>query len=223
MDRSKEVEGQWKRYAPPDGPLMDLLVNYGGTPFSVKEGKSSKQLTAFYRQKFQNGVLFDLGAGTERSYTAMSEFAYLTGIKEYVAVDKYQNFSTLHSRYALQCLEMKYGKVDMKIDFVNADMLYFLANQAGNSASIAINGVDDLCITPFNYESAGYVDELMKQMARVLEPGGLVFGANSPHIKALDMFGLVPFCHIPGYGDLPGITETWFFTKAGNRINKIDS
>jgi len=201
------IEAAWGDIPPPSSPsCFDILTRGGSGPFAVHSENCRRrdELRGFYRERLGGKTLFDLAAGGTLSYLTMVEFAFLAGAKEYVAIDRYQDFSQADVSLAREYLNTKYGKdnVNMQIHFVKADMLLFLAHEANASANVSMSGFDEACLPPALFTDMGYVHELVMQIARVTEPSGLTFGINNPFLRNLSYHGFIDIGHIPGYGRL---------------------
>ena len=131
--------------------------------------------------------LVDLGAGSSVSYLAMAHFAASVGVSEYVAVDRYQDYSR-----AVSAMEnfIRSAYPDIKLSAESEDMLFYLAQQPNCSANISINGVDNIMLRHRDISlERFYVQNLVAQIARVVPANGLVFGINSPLMGRLTEFG----------------------------------
>ena len=183
----------WRDIPPPNSSLAGYAV-YGKSFMGIRK------LSPFFKQVLGNGRLLDLGAGEP---DAMMHFALRSGVGEYVAVDRYLNYSGKTPPFA-------------NVLFVNQDMLMFLAEQPDESASVVMLAIDNIVLSgPSTISETLYRGMLLAEIARVVPPGGIAFGMNCDLLIDLTDMGFRRLDQIPGHQ----IPENWIiggiFQKRG--------
>lgn len=121
--------------------------------------------------------LTDLGAGDP---IPAAVFAMHYGVSEYVGVDGYQDYKNS----GLWCLK------DVRL--VTRDMLEHLSNEPDASSNIMMNAIDGAVLRgPSRTLELAYSALLLRNIARVVPPGGIAFGIMSPILEGLSECGFV--------------------------------
>ncbi len=185
-----EMKKFWGGFSPSDCPLVPGLVYQTGF---MKLKSPSKTLA----EKLNGKRLVDLGAGNSESFTAMAHLAAKLGVSEYIAVDGYVDYSR-----AEELLDTFVGESypGMVLRAVNDDILLFLAKMEDNSANIAMISIDRCMLaTRDHFLEEMYGLELAGEIARVVPPGGIAFGVNSPNLERLAQYGFTARFENPGF------------------------
>jgi hypothetical protein len=189
-DLARKMGKFWDDSDPSDCPLVPGLVYQSG--FMHIESPSRT-----LAEKLKGERLIDLGAGNSESFTAMAHLAATLGVKEYIAVDKYVDYSRAE---ALLDAYVGEGYPEMILRAVNDEILLFLSKMRDESAHIVMNSIDRcmlVCMEHFLDEMYGL--ELASEIARVVPRGGIAFGVNSPNLERLLRFGFTGRFENPGY------------------------
>jgi hypothetical protein len=167
----------WKRTMPPCSGLARSIV-YGSSFMSLR------RFSPFFPKVLGEKRLVDLGAGIP---DAMTHFALRSGVSQYVAVDRYCDYSWMSPPF-------------VNVSYVNDDMLMFLAKQPDGSANVVMIAIDDIVLTNINtaYEKI-YNGMLLAEIKRVVPPGGIAFGFNSNILEGLIDLGFEKIESIPKY------------------------
>jgi hypothetical protein len=157
-----------------------------------------RRLSPFFPEVLGGKRLIDLGAGDP---THMATFALRCKVSEYVAVDRYVDYSHMPSSFS-------------NITYVNDDMLKFLANQPDGSGNIAMLAIDDIVLAGTStITEMLYRGMLLAQISRVVPEGGIAFGFNSDLLFELEKFGFRRLGRIPGHKIPDGFTHGGIFRK----------
>lgn len=170
------VERIWGSGAPPVSSLADIVVH-------MNNFMSLKRLSPFFPKVLGNKKLVDLGAGEPGT---MIHFALRCGVSEYVAVDRYWDYSRRTPPFT-------------NVSYVNQDMLEFLSEQPDSSANVVMLGIDNIVLGN-EHTMAGmrYAEMLLKQIQRVVPQGGIAFGMNCAILCELTDMGFENIKKIPG-------------------------
>ena len=200
-----------KQHNVPTTPFMHSLV-YSTKLFGLFGKKKCPKAGEFFGKYLKDSVLIDVGAGGEESYLATAHFAYSCGVSRYVAVDRYVRYSIRDVVVAGEYIkaEENVDRLGMELHFVNGDMLLFLALQADSSVQVCMSAIDGTCIEK---SAAGYIQELVHQISRVVESPGLAFGGNSPFLGELEQHNFQRIREIPGFGDISQVSDTYVFSQ----------
>lgn len=187
---AEQMGAFWGSGRPSDSSLVPGLVYETGF---MRLESPSKTLV----EKLRGSRLVDLGAGNRDSLTAMAHLAAVLGVKEYIAVDKYVDYSAAEG-----LLDHFVGESypEMILRAVNDEILLFLAKLEDGSANIAMNSIDRCMLATTNHLIAEmYGLELAGEIARVVPPGGIAFGVNSPNLERLARYGFAARFENPGF------------------------
>lgn len=187
---ASEMGAFWGNSRPSDSSLVPGLVYESGF---MRLKSPSETL----KQRLRGSRLIDLGAGNSESFTAMAHLAAVLGVREYIAVDKYVDYSSAEG-----LLDDFVGRSypEMILRAVNEEILLFLAKMEDGSANIAMNSIDRCMLATTNHLVAEmYGLELASEIARVVPEGGIAFGVNSPNLERLALFGFRGRFESPGF------------------------
>lgn len=169
----------WKTHSIPWRGLSHFAIR-GRTFMGIRDGYRSE----FLGEVLPERHLIDLGAGI---CTDMIEFASAYAVAKYTAVDRY-------------CPYPCSGK-GADVEFRNMDMLQYLMSRPDDSANIVMNAIDQLMLScGDNIVENAYAALLVAEIARVVIPGGIAFGMNSPFLPELADYGFVPVVLNERYG-----------------------
>jgi SAM-dependent methyltransferase len=157
----------------------------------------------------QGGILLDVGCGDRESRHTMQEVAKTFGAAHYIGLDQLE----IDGTHPFQQSNVRYERkvfAPVELYYHQQDMLLFLARlQRETMAAVAINGIDSIVIPSGNYHHA-----LAREIARVLRPGGVVFGINSTVGYYLEEFRLrTPATLTPFEADRGFSGENFFLEK----------
>lgn len=185
-----ELEKFWGNGSPSGKPLAPEVI-YGSGFFSMEDPSD------VLKQRLKGAVLIDLGAGSAGSFLAMAHFAAAYGVREYIAVDRYADYSSAE-RGMEQFVHQKYPETVFRA--VNDDMLRFIGHQPDESASVCMVSIDSAILaSKERFATEEYMQEIAMQIARVVPLDGVAFGANSPALFGLESFGFKGSFENPGY------------------------
>jgi hypothetical protein len=138
------------------------------------EGRSATRVVPFHDLE-----MIDTLAGRMEK-ACMMRYAGFYGVGEYVAVDR-----------AFSYRGMEAGP---RARFINDDMLRHLYLSPDMSTNVCFNAIDELVLLSSDRATETiYTELLLIQIARVLPPGGVAFGARSPFLAGLSELGLRRF------------------------------
>ncbi len=165
VDRKAEIQRVALNSRSPFGRLES---NFVGDYYPRLSSSNEKFYTRLVRS-LKGDVLIDIGAGNDAS--DMAKFASSLGVSQFIAVDR-EVVPYLENQSA-----QRLG--------IREDALFFLADQKDHSASITLNGMDDVLLAmPFRYQQL-----LLEEIGRVAS-GHVVFGINSAEfLEKLMVFG----------------------------------
>ncbi len=148
-------------------PFGRLESNFVGNYYPYLS-RSNEKFYARLVYSLKDDVLIDIGAGKDAS--DMAKFARSLGVSQFIAVD----------REVVPYLENQNTQMGIR-----EDALFFLADQKDHSASITLNGMDDVFLTmPIRNQQL-----LLEEIGRVAS-GHVVFGINSTEfLEKLTVFG----------------------------------
>ncbi len=158
----------WKDRAPPTSGIAKAAV-YGQSFMSLR------RLDPFLPEVLGGKRLVDLGAGKP---DAMTHFALACRASDYVAVDRYYDYSSRIPPFT-------------NVRYVNEDMLMFLAEQPDNSANIVMLAIDHIILGNFHDRMTEqlYKGMLLAEIKRVVPHGGVAFGLNCEMLCDLTKMG----------------------------------
>ncbi len=199
------------KYIPNTSFVADAVHGFGilGVFSRCKSRESREMALSFFKTALEGETLIDLGAGTHSSIYPMAEFAAICGVSEYVAVDKYAQYSEALRLALRDFIRKEYPQSGMGISLVEDDMLRHLAYRADGSANVIMNGIDG-CVIP-REGNGEYIAELIRQIGRVVPHFGIAFGTNSPFLGVLGTLGFLKITEVPGHGEvreLPNFHES---------------
>lgn len=129
----------------------------------------------WFAERLRGSVLIDVGGGL----SSMQDFSIDYGVSTYVCVDRFGQ--TRESPVDPRRPEQESDPTDtLHAIVVKADMLDFLSHLKDRSANLVINGID-LNIVP----DSKYHEALANELARVVKPGGIIFGDHSEALNVL--------------------------------------
>lgn len=182
-----ELTGRYSRYFH-DGKVISKLPE--GSQYLVKSGyfpdnynkwfakAESAGYDSLFKKWFEGEKVIDLGCGA-RAYD-MAELVLKLGAKEYIGVDK--NFlswpvNQTGKNNNIGCIAVK------------DDMLAFLRNEADNSATLVISGMDEFVFDTQRSETRYYLERLAKEISRVAGDHRVVGVESFPIFKELEDHG----------------------------------
>lgn len=142
-------------------------------------GASAEKIRTFLREKLKNGMLVDLGGGSENAFV-MRVIARNCDVRTYISVDL-GNDGELDPYAGKRPRPIPEGYISpadraKTIDeyLVTSDMLDFVARMPDNSSNFVANGIDFLWGTSQKYSEA-----LFREVIRATRSEGILFGASS--------------------------------------------
>lgn len=166
----EEYSKMWGSHKPPQAHMAEHAVRDSSFFAMNRESETLRMLLGGKR-------LTDLGAGYP---VPAAVFAMHYGASEYVGVDRYQDYSG-SGLWALK---------DVRL--VECDMLEHLSGEPDMSTNIMMNAIDRaVLVGPSRTIEAAYATLLLRNIARVVPPGGIAFGIMSPILEGLSDYGLI--------------------------------
>ncbi len=137
------------------------------------------------KEKLNNSLLLDLGGGSGELRKTLENMEI--NAKHYINVDNFRGyFKSATDQLVINKKTFRIQKVPTeRCDAINvdADMLEFLLyTQSESIDNISINGIDEDIVD--NHE---YLEEVTKQVLRVLKPGGIVFGIQGSPLNIITL------------------------------------
>jgi len=181
---ARHLSDYWGSFKPSSRQLAPEVVYDTSMFFSLKNPSPA------LREALKGKRLVDIGAGKSTSFLSMAHLAAILGASEYVAVDKYVDYTNAEEIME-KVINSKFP--DIVLRAINEDMLEFLLFQPDQSANICMNSVDEsILASNIRFATEIYMSDIAQELMRVVPKDGVAFGLNSPALDMLPDFGFTP-------------------------------
>ncbi|MBU0527769.1 hypothetical protein KKE92_04770 [Candidatus Micrarchaeota archaeon] len=181
VETAKHLSDYWGSFKPSSYELAPDVV-YDTSMFFSLENPSPVLGEALKGRR-----LIDIGAGNSNSFLSMAHLAATLGVSEYVAVDRYVDYTNAEEVME-KMINPKFP--DILLRAINEDMLQFLFFQPDQSANVCMNSVDrSILASNVRLATDIYMSDIAQELMRVVPSHGVAFGLNAPALDMLPDFG----------------------------------